>query len=38
MLVLHRKLIYQYKLGKDNLYTSTRKFVMDKLMMQVGIA
>ncbi len=30
--------VYRYKLGKDNLYTVTRKFVRDKLMMQVGVA
>ncbi len=30
--------VYQYKLGKDDLYTTIGKFVRDKLMMQVGVA
>ncbi len=30
--------VYQYKLGKDDLYTVTGRFVRDKPMTQVGIA
>ncbi len=30
--------VYRYKLGKDDLYTFTKRFVRDKPMTQVGIA
>ncbi len=30
--------VYRYKLGKDDLYTVTVRFVKDKPMMQVGVA
>jgi len=30
--------VYRYKLGKDDLYTSTVRFVRDKPMTQVGVA
>jgi len=30
--------VYRYKLGKDDLYTVTRRFVRDKPMMQGGVA
>jgi len=30
--------VYRYKLGKDDLYTFTRRFVRDKPMTQVGVA